>query len=78
MFITNRKIVAYYLNYQVSGQPKQVKINPNSTVEIPEITEISQVIFDTLERKQRSINERFGRNIDTGVDYRLVLSGDTL
>ena len=80
MFITNTKNVNYHLHYKVNGQVKRATIAPNATVEFPTITSINEVVFDTVERRQRDINARLGRNIDSGVDYRLTpgLTGSTL
>lgn len=89
MHITNRKSVDHYLLYKVGGVPRHVTIQSNSSVDITELTSISQVVFDSWERKARGINLRFGghssiqnaavpRFIDTEVDYRTVYSGSTL
>ncbi len=80
MYVRNTKPTTLNFNYKVHGQAKSVKIAPNTIVHFPTITSINEVIFDPLEKTQRVVNSKFGRNIDTGVEYRMTpgLTGTTL
>lgn len=80
MYVRNKRKTTLRFNYRVNGQAAAANIAPNTIVNFPTITSINQVIFDPLEATQRKANEKFGRNIDTGVEYRMTpgLTGTTL
>lgn len=80
MYVRNAKSTTINFNYRVNGEAKSAKIAPNTIVNFPTITSINEVIFDPLERTQREVAAKLGRNIDTGIEYRMTpgLSGATL
>lgn len=80
MYVRNTQNVVIDFKYKVNGQPASAKINPNTIVNFPTITSVNQIIFTPHEQAQRKVNDKLGRNIDTGVEYRMTpgLSGDTL
>lgn len=80
MYVRNTKSHTINFNYRVNGEAKHVKIAPNSIVHFPTITSINEVIFDVHEQAQRKVNAKLGRNIDTGIEYRMTpgLTGATL
>ena len=80
MYVRNTKNIIVDFKYKVNGQVKSAKLKPNTIVEFPTITSVNEIVFDPLEQAQRKINATLGRNIDTGMEYRMTpgLSGATL
>jgi hypothetical protein len=81
MFINNTRPVSWYVIYKtLGGTTKRQLVSPGAQVEIAEIADISQVIFDPYLRKVRSINDRLERGISEGFEFRETagLTGTTL
>jgi hypothetical protein len=81
MFINNTRPVTWTLIYKdLGGTTKRQRIASGVQVEISEITDVSQILFDPYLRKVRSINDRLNRGIDEGFEVRetLGLTGSTL
>jgi len=80
MFIRNAKNHTVNFKYRVNGQAKRIDILANTIVEFPTITSVNEIIFPPLEAMQRQINASLGRNITTGMEYRMTagLTGATL
>lgn len=81
MFINNTRPVSWTLIYKdLGGVTKRQTIASGQQVEISEISDVSQILFDPYLRKVRSINDRLNRGIDEGFEARLTagLTGSTL
>jgi len=79
MFVTNTRTASWYVIYKnLGGVTKRELVAPGATVNLTEVTDVSQIIWDPYLRKVRDINDRLERGIDEGFEARLVLSGGTL
>jgi hypothetical protein len=65
MFIKNNQIKAQYFHYKISGKSFKRLIPALTEIEIPELTDESQIITNTFERRLRNIQENFGYNFET-------------
>jgi hypothetical protein len=81
MFINNTRPVTWTLIYKdLGGVTKKQTISSGEQVEISEISNVSQILFDPYLRKVRGINDRLNRGIEEGFEARetLGLTGTTL
>ncbi len=81
MYINNTRPVRWTLIYKdLGGTTKRQTIASGVQVSIPEITDVSQILFDPYLRKVRSINDRLDRGLDEGFEVRATagLTGTTL
>jgi hypothetical protein len=81
MFINNTRPVSWTLIYKdLGGITKRQTINSGDQVDVTDITDVNQILFDPYLRKVRSINDRLDRGVEEGFEARLTagLTGATL
>jgi hypothetical protein len=81
MYINNTRPVSWTLIYKdLGGVTKRQRIAAGAQVNITEITDVSQILFDPYLRKVRSINDRLERGVDEDFEVRATagLTGTTL
>lgn len=82
MFITNTRDVSWYVIYKdLGGSTKRQLMGAGETVNLTEVTDVSQIVWDSHLRRVRDINDNTDLNRDPiaeGLEARLVLSGGTL
>ena len=82
MFIRNTKSTSIKLKYKPTNQGvKTATIPAGSILEVPEVTAVSQIIFNSYDQRLRDLNTKFpGRGVEQFMEFReiLALSGATL
>lgn len=70
MRIKNNKPKTQWLRYKVKGKMFKKQFKAFEVVEIKEITNSSQIVYNTYQRRVKNINREFGNNFDT--DFSIV------
>jgi hypothetical protein len=65
MIIKNNKSEGLYFRYKLNGVIKKFYIAGYTEVDIPDLTDINQIVSNTYQRRLRHIEERFDKNFIT-------------
>ena len=68
MIIKNNKPKGQYFHYKIGGKILKYFIKGFESVDIKELTEESQIISNTFERRLRHIEDKFGYNFKTAFE----------
>jgi len=59
MFITNKRTKAMHLNYKTGPTIKNVIIKGDAQVEITDLTAVTQIIFNSYDKRLRDLKAKF-------------------
>ena len=68
MILFNNKPKGRYLTYKLGNQTKKYYFNGFQSIDIAEITDESQIIENTFERRLRIIEDKFGKDLKTAFE----------
>jgi len=68
MIIKNNKPKAQWFRYKVNGKVAKVYFAAYETVDVQGLTDTSQILSNTYERRLRHIEEAFGYNFTTAFE----------